>query len=150
MKRFRFSLETVHNLREARRDEAERELGQATAAVVKAQEHISLIEDTRTSIEATIANTTGPIDTNDLSLKLGYLEMLEQRQRAATAELQQVERARESSREAAVSAAREAEVTGQLRMRQRARYEAEIARAEQEMLDEMAISALLRGGKTDA
>jgi flagellar export protein FliJ len=97
MKRFRFSLETVHNLREARRDEAERELGQATAAVVKAQEHISLIEDTRTSIEATIANTTGPIDTNDLSLKLGYLEMLEQRQRAATAELQQVEHARETS-----------------------------------------------------
>jgi len=141
MKRFKFRLETVHQLREQRRDAAERQLGQAAAAVVAAAAAVEDIQQQRAQIEEKFARTSGVIYADELAQQLEYLDWLDQREQAARQQLAAREREREACRQAAIHAAREAEVTDQLRARQQARHHAEVARVEQEMLDEMAVSA---------
>ncbi|MEJ7617228.1 MAG: hypothetical protein WKF30_09780 [Pyrinomonadaceae bacterium] len=69
---------------------------------------------------------------------------LTERQREARARLALVEREREARRVAVVETSRAAETTARLRERQRARHNFEAARDEQNMLDEIAISASAR------
>jgi len=147
MKRFQFSLETVHNLRELQRDEAERQLGQAAAVVLAAIGTIEEIEGLRTAAEAKLAGTTGPLCAADLVMQVNYLEVLAKREREARTRLAALEHEREERRQSAVTAAREAEVTGQLRERQHARHRAESERVEQSLLDEMAVAAVQRRGQ---
>lgn len=146
MKRFRFSLETVHNLREARRDEAEQRLAQTAAGIQAATEAVAEIERQRAAVETKLAQATGPLCTAELTLHVNYLELLAQREREARAHLAALEREREAQRQATLAATREAKVTGQLRARQHARHTAELVRAEQQLLDELAITANLRSG----
>ena len=147
MKRFRFSLESVHNLREARRDEAEQQLAQSAAVVSAAAATVEEIERHRAAVEEKLARATGPLCAAELALQVNYLELLIQYEQAARQRLAALEREREAQRQTTLTAAREAEVTGQLRARQQARHAAEGARAEQHFMDEMAISATLRGGQ---
>lgn len=145
MKRFKFSLATVHSLREQRKDATERELGRAAAAVVSAIEAADAIARQRDAHEAKLAHLTGQVYAEDLLMELNYLGLLAQREEEARQHVATLERERERCRTVAVTAAREAEVTEQLRQRQQARYAAETARVEQEMLDELSISAHWRG-----
>jgi flagellar export protein FliJ len=146
MKRFRFSLETVHNLREARRDEEEQRLAQTAAGLQAAAEAVAEIERQRAAVEAKLAKATGPLCTAELTLHVGYLELLNQREHEARQHLAALEREREAQRQATLAATREAKVTGQLRARQHARHTAELVRAEQQLMDELAITATLRSG----
>jgi flagellar export protein FliJ len=146
MKRFRFSLETVHNLRELRRDEAERQLAQAAAVVMTAATAVEEIQHRRAAIEAKlVAGSTGDLCAAEIAMQVNYLAALAQREVEAREQLAALERERETRRQSAMAATREAEVTSQLRARQHARHSAEAARAEQNMLDEMAVAAALRG-----
>ena len=146
MKRFQFSLETVHNLRELRRDEAERQLAQAAAVVLAAATVIEEMEHHRDAAEAKLASATGAVNAAELAWQSNYLALLSQREIEARTQLEALERERESKRENVVATTREAKVTGQLHARQYARHTADAARAEQNLLDEMAIAATLRGG----
>ena len=146
MKRFRFSLQTVHNLREARRDEEEQRLAQAAAVINAATEAVAEIERQRAAVEAKLAKATGPLCTAELTLQVNYLELLAQREHEAREQLAALEREREAQREVTLAATREAKVTGQLRARQQARHTAEMVRAEQQLLDELAVTASLRCG----
>ena len=148
MKRFKFSLETVHNLRELRRDEAERQLAHAAAVVLTAVAAIEEIERQRATTEAKLACATGLVCAAELALQVNYLDLLAKREQEARMRLAALECEREERRQAALAASREADVTGQLRARQHARHIAETSRAEQNMLDEMAVAATLRGEKS--
>lgn len=147
MKRFQFRLESVHNLREARRDEAEQQLAQAAAEVLAAAEALAEIERHRAAVEAKLASATGPLCAAELALQVNYLALLTQREQEARQRLAALEHEREAQRQTTLVATREAEVTGQLRARQQARHTAELARTEQHFLDEMAIAATLRAGQ---
>jgi flagellar export protein FliJ len=144
MKRFRFSLQTVHNLREARRDEEEQRLAQAAAVIKAATEAVAEIERQRAAVEAKLTKATGPLCTAELTLHVNYLELLAQREHEAREHLAALERERETQREVTLAATREAKVTGQLRARQQARHTAELVRVEQQLLDELAVTASLR------
>ncbi len=146
MKRFKFNLEAVHKLRELQRDEAERQLARAASVAAAAETAIEEIERHRAELEARLAGLIGEIDAIEAAWQSNYLLVLAEREGEARANLRQLENAREAQRESLVAATREAEVTGQLRDRQRARHNADVARAEQIQLDEMAIIASLRGG----
>ena len=147
MKRFQFTLETVHNLREMRRDEAERQLAHAAATAMTAEAAIEELLNHRAAIEAKlVAGSIGTLCAAEMALHVNYLTLLAQRETEARAQLALLEQEREARRQTAVAASREAEVTGQLKARQHARHSAEAARVEQNMLDEMAIAAALRGG----
>jgi flagellar export protein FliJ len=144
MKRFKFSLEAVHNLREMRRDEAERQLEQSAARVSAARAIVEQIEQQRNAIETELARATGPLCTHELSLRVSYLEFLKGREQETRQHLAALERQHEAQRETAVAAARDAEATEQLRARQQARHAAAVARVEQLLLDEIAIAATQR------
>jgi flagellar FliJ protein len=150
MKRFKFRLATVHNLREQRRDAAELELGRAAAAVQDAAAAIEAIQRQRDALETKLSKTTGLVYADELALQLNYLNYLDEREQAARQQLAARERERETCRQAALHAGREAEVTAQLRERQQARHTAEAGRVEQEMLDEMAVSAHWRNVLSEA
>lgn len=145
MKRFKFRLQTVHNLREQQRDEAERALLKATAEVAAGEAALEEMQRQREVAETKMARATGQVYAEELALQLDYLDFLAQRERALQARLAELERNREAMRENALNAARDAEVTSQLKQRQKERYEAELAIAEQNFLDEMATNIVRRG-----
>lgn len=146
MKRFRFSLEAVHNVREVSRDVAERALSEAGAAASAAA--TKLDDETRTRDEAVgayVGSLDGDtLDTRDLALRADYLVTLSRRMADSRERLAQLEREREQKRAAVAEASRAAEVTNKLRERQRARHKLEAARHEQNDLDEMASVAAAR------
>ena len=144
MKRFKFSLEAVHNLRELQRDEAERQLEQSAAKVSAARTVVEQIEQHRDTIETEIARATGPLCANELALQVSYLEFLNQREQETQQHLAELEQQHEAQRETTLAAARAAEATEQLRTRQQARHTAEVARVEQLLLDEIAIATTQR------
>lgn len=146
MKRFRFQLQTVHNMRETHRDEAERNLAEAAAQVSAAAASLDEAERLLTIAAETYAAMlqSGVLDAHEASLRASYLLTLTERRRDARARLALVERERETRRLAVVEASRAAETTAQLRARQRARHDFEAARDEQNTLDEIAISASAR------
>jgi flagellar export protein FliJ len=146
MKRFKFSLEAVHNLRELQRDEVERQLARAAAIASAAETAIEEIERHRAEIETRLAGLIGELNAVEAAWQSNYLIVLAEREGQAKEHLAQLERERETHRQNVIVATREAEVTGQLRARQKARHEADVARAEQILLDEMAIITALRGG----
>jgi flagellar export protein FliJ len=144
MKRFKFRLQTVHNLREQRRDEAERDLLKATAEVATAEMALAELQCQRAAAETKMARATGQIYADELALQLNYLDFLAQRERTLQARLVELEERREAMRESALKAAREAEITSQLRQRQKERHQAELGSAEQNFLDEMAANIVRR------
>lgn len=147
MKRFKFRLQTVHNLREQRRDEAEHALIKATAEVTAGEAALEELQRQREAAENKMARATGQIYADDLAMQLDYLGFLAQRERLLRARLAELEQNRETVRESAIQAARDAEVTSQLKQRQKERYEAEAAIAEQNFLDEMAANIVRRGAE---
>lgn len=144
MKRFKFRLQTVHNLREQQRDEAERALVKATVEVTAAEAALAELQQQRAAAEQKMARATGLVYADELALQLNYLEFLAQRERALQARVTELEQQREAVRESALKAARDAEVTSQLKQRQRQRHEAELALVEQGFLDEMAANIVRR------
>lgn len=145
-KRFHFSLQTVHNLREAQREEAERGLSRAAAAVDDAAAQLDEAKQVHASATEAFALRLREteIDPQEAALSFDYLAMLVNRQRAAHVQLQVLEAERETRRGVAVEAARAAEATTRLRERQYQRHALQAARAEQDTLDEMATLAQAR------
>lgn len=146
MKRFKFSLQTVHNLRVSKRDKAELELAQAAAEVAKAIDQIAEAEQVRVAAEEECAQMlrTPMIDPHEVGLRSEYLYSLATQKSHAQARLATLEQEREAQRELLVQASRAARTTEQLRERHLAHYQFEAARVEQYALDEMAVLAAAR------
>jgi flagellar export protein FliJ len=146
MKKFRFSLQAVHDLREARRDEAERALARTATAAQEAAERLEETRDAHARASDAFAGRLqfGEIDPFEATLSVNYLASLLKRERDDHARLQERERVHEAQRAITTEAARAAEATSRLRERQRERHKLETSRAEQEMLDEMATLAQAR------
>ncbi len=146
MKKFRFTLQAVHELREARRAEAERALVRADDAARAAAHGVEEIRQTheRAADDYAARLRTGDIDPFGSALSVNYLAALTRREREAHAHLSELEREREIQRAQTAAAARDAQATARLHERQRDRHQREVARVEQEMLDEMATLAKSR------
>lgn len=140
MKKFRFSLQTVHDLRETRRDEEERTLVRTANATQEAADKLAETRQAheRATDEYAARLQSGEIDPFVATLSVNYLAALLKREREDQARLQERERIHEAQRMITAEAARAAEATAKLRERQRERHKLETARVEQEMLDEMA------------
>lgn len=146
MKRFQFSLQAVHNVREMRRDAAERALAAAAAELKGAQAQLEtvlrrrqlamdnylLLHQSKETEAAIFASHTD---------YLGSLFLLERQARAVSL---QIEQEIAGKRQALTEASRQTETTAKLRERQRRQHHLEIAQHEQKVLDEMAIVAAAR------
>ena len=146
MKRFKFSLQTVHDLRVNIRDQAEQALAAASASVSEAAARVEEMERLRRAAAEDHAAKlqSGAVDPFEAALFVNYMHAMAKRETEARRRLSMLERERDARRELAVEAARHAETTTKLRERHRERHAARSASAEQNMLDEMATIAVAR------
>lgn len=143
MKRFRFSLQSVEDVRVARRDEAERELARiegeihnALAMLDKAIE--KRVDATKDYIELL---TRGTNDPQIVNLKINYIQSLALREKFERERITELQRYQENKRTNVIELSREAEILSKLHEKHRANHEKENARVEQQMLDELAVLA---------
>lgn len=146
MKRFKFSLQTVHDFREFRRTNAEREFAEATAQLqgLKAQ-----IEELRRLHRAALDKClllyqSREIEASLIAAHADFINSLVQRERELRQQMAATERHLEVKRQALTEALRATKTTAKLRERHLDRHDLELARNEQNLLDEMAVATVAR------
>lgn len=146
MKRFKFSLQTLHELRAQERETAERALGQATVAVAEAEARIEAILRTITQNVAATSTTlrTKEPSLGEVQLHTEYLTTLEQQLADARVRHAALKQEREVKLREFVKASAAAEATAKLREQYYARYIFELAREEQNLMDELATISTVR------
>ncbi len=151
MKRFQFSLQALHHLRETQREQCERDLMDAHAAATEAAAEL---DDTRrvqqTARDAYVAKLlSGALEPHEATMHVNYIAALAAREVDARARLASLESECERRRVILADAARQHKVTTKLRERHSQRHAFEVERCEQINLDEMAtLSTARRIGDT--
>lgn len=146
MKRFTFSLQSVQDQRQIRREAAEREFADAITELAKATALLDkTIGERNAAIEAyTLLLASRDLDPHEVALRANHITLLTQRERERRAHLELFERAKEAKRLAVVATTRDEKAINNLRERHRARHELDVARIEQTALDEMATISYVR------
>ena len=146
MKRFTFSLQTVHNVREIRRDAAERALAAVAAELQGAQGQLESVLRQRQLAMAKylLILQSQEIDAVTFASHTDYIGSLVLLERQARVMIRHVEEKITVKRKVLIEASRQTETTANLRERQRERHHLESAQHEQKMLDEMAVVASTR------
>jgi flagellar export protein FliJ len=146
MKRFKFSLQTVHNVREIRRDAAERELAAVSAELKGAHERLeTVLRQRKTAMDKyVLLHQSKDIVGATFASHTEYISSLFLLERQVRAMALQIEERIAGKRRALTEAARQTETTANLRERQRERHHQEMAQNEQKVLDEMATVASAR------
>ena len=137
---FRFRLERVRELRERKEDEAKRALAEAMADHFLAEERLRdaelQIEDARA---AQLDATAEPRSGGDLVAHQAYLERTESAREVSREVVTRSEARVENQREELTQAARDRQALERLKQRREAEFVREAARAESNLLDEIAI-----------
>lgn len=146
MKRFKFSLQTVHDLRESRQEAAELDLAAANSELYRANAQLEEVVRLRQNAleRYLLMYQSNEIEVSMVAAHTDFIGSLFQREREAKAHIVEVERRLEQKRSALTEAMRETETTAKLRERQRQNHQLEANRNEQTMLDEMAVLAVAR------
>jgi flagellar export protein FliJ len=146
MKRFKFSLQTVHDFREFRRDTAEREFAEVTAQLHRAKAQLDEVKRTHDLAldNYLLLYQCREIKVSKIAAHTDFINSLNRREREVRGQILTIERHLESKRLALTEALRDTKTTSKLRERQRQRHDLDSARREQNLLDEMAVSAIAR------
>jgi flagellar export protein FliJ len=146
MKRFHFSLEVVHNVREMRRDAAERAMAVVAAELQGAHSQLERVLRQRQSAMAgyLLLHQSTEIEAAHFASHTDYLGSLILHERQARNMILQVEEKLVVKRKALIEASRQTKTTTNIRERQRERHYLEIAQHEQKVLDEMAVASATR------
>lgn len=139
MKKFKFTLQPVHNLREAKLEQEQLRLASLQEALAKAFDSLEKAERERLDATDEYARKiqAGELPSLDFSLMMNYLKTLAHREKEARKNLDDAKHACAQQINRLTEAMRDVEATGKLRERQQARHDLELARAEQNTLDEM-------------
>jgi flagellar export protein FliJ len=146
MKKFKFTLQTVHTVRELQRDSAERELGQAHVELAKAKTHLQqVLNQRKIAVDRYCElHLSRQIEATAMVMHTNYIGSLMELERLARINIIRHEQFVENKRKLLVEASRQSETTANLRERQFERHTLEVARKEQNLLDEMAILSIGR------
>jgi len=146
MKRFKFSLQSVHDLRESRRQVAERELADANGELYRANAQLEeVVRSRQKALERyLLIYQSREIEVSMITAHTDFIGSLFRREREARAHILDVEAKIEQKRRAVTEALRDTETTAKLRDRQRQQHELEINRNEQITLDEIAVLSVAR------
>ncbi|HEY6803265.1 MAG TPA: flagellar export protein FliJ [Pyrinomonadaceae bacterium] len=146
MKRFKFSLQTVHDLRESRQEAAERDLATANSELYRANAQLEeVVRSKQTALERyLLMYQAGEIEVSMVAAHTDFIGSLFQREREAKTHIREVEQRLAQKRQAVTETMRETETTAKLRDHQRQNYLLDMNRNEQAMLDEMAVLAVAR------
>lgn len=140
MKRFKFSLQTLHEMRQEEREQAERALALATADLAKEMEAIELVVR---EIDKTIRDYAGKVSSGTVSAYEAetysrYIASLDRKLESARARQAEAAQFRELKIQELIKATTAAEATTKLREQHYQRYVAEVAKEEQDLIDELA------------
>jgi|GEM_PF-2474601 len=140
MKKFKFTLQTIHSVREMRQEKEELVLSQMQAEAIKTAESVRQIEETRqTAIEN--YNTTlkrgEAMNIGEMELETAHIASLDRHRRHTEELLEQQKESCLRQKAMLAAAAREVKVTQKLRETQQTRHRTELDRHEQNALDEM-------------
>lgn len=141
MKKFSFTLQTLHDLRQLTQRRAEADLAEAGVTVREAMERL---EAARRRLEQETEFykkmfQSGQLDQRRAALRMEYLQTMERQMAEAEREFLEAQRLYTLRQIAVVKASMATEITDKLRDAQLRRYHLQRAREEQLMLDEMAI-----------
>lgn len=139
MKKFKFTLQPVHDLREAKLEQEQLRLANMQEALAKAFDSLEKAEQERLAATDDYARRiqAGELPSLEFSLMMNYLKTLALRENEARQNLEEAKVAFTLQSNRLAEAMRDVEATGKLRERQQARHNLEVARAEQNALDEM-------------
>jgi flagellar export protein FliJ len=144
MKRFKFELESVLQVRQESHEAAKIELSNAAAAVDAARDQLERLQDVRKVQESQLRTHATLADPNALFLHSAYLDALSRRERQQTEALMHLEAERSLRQTAAIEAAQDAQVIEKIRERQYRVHRQSVLQHEQTELDEAAILAFGR------
>jgi flagellar export protein FliJ len=139
MKRWKFSLESVRQLKNQLAEDAAQKCARAFIQVSQAR--ILLAATEKEINAAAVTQFAGPgkkATTHDLAQLTRYLTALEKQRLERIESLLQAERAATLARASLEKAAREREILDRLRDRQHSTHQFHVARQEQKQIDEMA------------
>ena len=147
MKKFKFTLQNVHNVREMRQENEQLTLRQIQTEVNQVIEHIARIEKMRfEAIENYTHRLTAGAVVNSFELELAsnHFASLNHLQREAEKLLAEKKHTYNQQMGKVTSAMLEVKITGKLRENQHIRYQTELATHEQTALDEIVSTTYAR------
>jgi flagellar FliJ protein len=146
MKRFKFSLQTVHDLRESRQEAAERDLATSNSDLYRANAQLEeVVRSRQSALEGyLLMYQSGELEVSMVAAHTDFIGSLFQREREAKVHIREVEQRLAQKRQVVTEAMRQTKATAKLRDNQRQNYLLEMNRNEQVMLDEMAVLAVAR------
>ena len=140
MKKFKFTLQTVHNVREMRQEQEEMVLSELQSEVNRAAARVEEIEKARLEAMENYAQKLKkgePMNPFEMELNTNHLTSLERSIREAQALVEEKKQACSRQSQVVAAAGREVKVTERLRENQKSRYRIELERSEQTALDEL-------------
>jgi flagellar export protein FliJ len=140
MKKFKFTLQTVHSVRETRQEKESLTLAELRAEAGQAAARVASIEKIRlqTIEDYTLRLHSGEqLNAMEMELNSNHFASLNNLQKEAEKVLQEKKQACLRQVEIVTAAMREVKVTDQLRETQKERHQLEFARLEQNNVDEL-------------
>lgn len=140
MKKFKFTLQTVHNLREMREEKEKLVLGELQAEVNKANDHVAQLRRMRLdAIENYARRLKGgeQISPMEMELNSNHFASLNYLLQEGERKLEIKKQACQRQGKTVAAAMREVKITDRLRETQKERHHKEMERQEQNNLDEI-------------
>lgn len=140
MKKFKFTLQTVHNVREMKQENEQLKLSDLQTEAARAAEQIERIEAAYLrAIESysTKINSGRAMNIGEMELEAMHISALERQKRRAAEVLEERKRACAVQSQKLAAAAREVKITERLRETQAQRHRLEAEKTEQNQMDEL-------------
>jgi flagellar export protein FliJ len=140
MKKFKFTLQTVHNVREMKQEKEEFILGELQMEAAKAAQFVSEVEQMRFKAIDNYASrlqSGAALDAFELELNSNHIAALDRLRREAQNALEIKKQACLQQSKTVAAAMREVKITDRLRENQQSRHRLEFDRYEQNALDEL-------------
>lgn len=140
MKKFKFTLQAVHNVREMKQEKEQLILSEMQAEAVKAADRIKEIEQLRAKAIENYARRLAigtTIDPFELELNSNHISALDRMQQEAQKALEAKKQACLHQSKTVEAATRQVKITNRLRETQQTRHKLEASRQEQNALDEL-------------
>ncbi len=140
MKKFKFTLQTVHNVREMKQDKELQILSELQNEAAKAAEQVTEIENLR---ERAIENYSRRLEAGEqiaafeLELNSNHLSALDRLIREAVQILEAKKQACAQQGKTVAAATQQVKITNQLHDNQKQKHQLEVSRYEQNALDEL-------------
>ncbi|MBS1792393.1 MAG: flagellar export protein FliJ [Acidobacteria bacterium] len=140
MKKFKFTLQTVHKVREMKQEKELLRMKELQTEVTRAAEQIELLEESyRRALESygRKLKSGQVMNIGEMELEAMHLTALDRQKQKALDILNEKKRACAEQSAKLAAAAREVKITDRLRENQALRHRLELARVEQNALDEI-------------